>query len=215
MSTEENEEPGASMEGLSKPEHGDSTVTLSAPLEELIPLATRNALADAPPLQTTVEVKGPGGETRILAQGSYDEAASARAMSAGRALIANAAEARRKQTNALDYNSEVISYVECKRCMGPGIWMHGDPFAMRDDSSWESTYHQRGAFWSPREQPFCQMCHSVNGARNPLRTYAITRGQLGAQTAIGFLANPRFVRSLTMTQYKQLVGEPAKEEQHV
>ena len=143
----EEEPPDIPMTGLSKPEHGEQTITLEAPLDELIPQATRVSLANAPPLQTSAEVMGPDGKPRMLATGSYDEAASHRALKAGRALIEQQRERRRKQTNQLEYNADVISYVECKRCLGPGIWMHGDPFSMRTDDSWESTYHQRGHYF--------------------------------------------------------------------
>ena len=214
MSTKETEME-VPKEGLSKPDHGGATVTLSAPLEELIPIATRESLANAPALQDTVEVMGPDGKPRILAKGSFDESASARAMKAGRALIEQQKERQRRQSSQLEYNADVISYVECKRCMGPGIWMHGDPFSMRTDETWESTYHMRGSYWSPNEAPFCQMCHSESGNKVPLRVFRVTRGPVGEQQSIGFMPNQRFVRSLTMTQYKQLVGEPAKETQNV
>jgi len=210
--------PEIPMHGLSAPEHSpEDVITLEVPLDQMIPENARKSFKDAPPLQPTVKVKGPDGQERILAQGSYDHQASERARRASEAIVKKMQARRRVQSGRPEYDSSVISYIECKKsdCLGPGIWIHGDPFAVLKDENWESSYHNRGAYWTASEAPFCQCCFARTGSRHNLQVFFASSGPVGReQKRVGFAANPRFVRTMTQDEYNQLVGGTAQEVQH-
>lgn len=131
-------------------------------------------------------------------------------------IVAERQAQRREQHQLTTWDDTVISYVECQQsgCLGPGIWIHGNPNGPID-GNWQATYHPKDAYWPPQEVPFCQMCFERSGIKNRLRMFKIKRGPAGGeQTTIGLTCNERFVRTLTRAQYDELVGQTEEEPAH-
>lgn len=114
---------------------------------------------------------------------------------------------KRNRGNKRDWKNSV-SYVECIECQGPGIWILGDPELELHENNWYSSYKPLGAFWGPERQPHCQVCEASQGRRMRLRINFISIGIPGNQQNVGLIANPRFLRTLTVEEYQDLL-QPA------
>lgn len=129
------------------------------------------------------------------------------AIDAARLLRVELLKERQKANNVPDNDwTTKISYVECRECGGPGIWIEGDPLQMLREDNWFSSYKPKGAFWGPERQPHCQFCVTSTGTRRALRVDFISRGIPGFQTPVDLVANPRFVRTIPRERYNRLVA---------
>jgi hypothetical protein len=101
-----------------------------------------------------------------------------------------------------------VSYIEChdRDCLGPAIWVIGDPTAWLTEANWHSAYHALGNYWAPDRQMHCQCCEVRDGRRLRVRGVDfISIGQVGNQTHVGLVANPRYVRHVTRAKFEEKI----------
>ncbi len=190
---------------------GDTEVAIAGDLD-LSPVV-RRSFTDAAPLETAVYANDPvTGERKRVASGTVNREADERSRKVAGAIIARQQEKRRVQREEVIYDEEVISYIECRSpdCMGPALWIHGNPFSPLVQGNWETSYKRRDSYWPVVEKPHCQCCDARFGLRRPAEVWFLTQGPAGpAQKKIGLIASPRYVRSMTRNEYDQLVGGDA------
>lgn len=103
-----------------------------------------------------------------------------------------------------------VYYVECddSDCLGPGIWIKGDPRAALTEQNWWSSYKALGSKWPANQKPYCQVCDYRHGQERPLRGISFNSiGNPGPdQRRKGLVVKPRYIRSITQAEYDQLVA---------
>jgi hypothetical protein len=169
---------------------------------------------DAPvPDGKTARVKKAYG--RVPAIGKIDHPEREKFMAAGQALVAKRQAERAKALKLRQARPDLIFYVECQRsdCLGPGIWIYGDPQNPLGPSDWESAYHPRGAYWPPTELPYCQCCEANFGRRFALKMFFTSEGILPNQVKTGIIANQNYIRELTRAEYDALLSGSAEKNQ--
>jgi len=50
-----------------------------------------------------------------------------------------------------------LGFIECRECLGPALWIHGDPEGWVRHTEWETAYKPKGADWGGKI-PHCQCC---------------------------------------------------------
>lgn len=152
-----------------------------------IPRKQRRVFKDAPPL-----IQPRHGETTNAAMAER--------------LAAAKREQMEKQVSAAPRpNSKTVSYIECcvSECMGPGIWIIGDPTQTPlPASSWESSYKSIDSDWPNGVIPWCQCCYAKRKVRRHLKGIwknGYTKNTDEGQVFMGrgIKANPRYIRTLS------------------
>ncbi len=115
------------------------------------------------------------------------------------------AEVAAAKSKKITDTSDIVRYVECEYCLGPGIWVFGDPADTLTENDWSASYKPKGMYWSPREVPHCQCC-AGEGKKYHLKMLTQTVGAPGQEIPTGILCNMRFVREIKRADYEQLVG---------
>lgn len=124
---------------------------------------------------------------------------------AGRAAFALVEEQRAAQRGAVErQKKDVMYYVRCQRCGGPGIWMKSRGVIGADD--WWSNYKPRGVPW-PSKQIWCQCCWALRKAQNPLKILHTTVND----RVVSVRAYPRMVVEIAVSKYAEYVNAPAPE----
>lgn len=123
--------------------------------------------------------------------------------------LASRKQAERAHLNKTAPNSfdGILHYVECtdSACLGPGIWIKGDPRGELKSEQWWSSYKAAGSYWPPNTHPHCQCCEARSGVRRPLRVDFISMGNPGPeQRRVGLVANQRFLREISQADYEAL-----------
>lgn len=133
------------------------------------------------------------------------EAQSVAREEAGRAAFALVEEQRAARRGAAErQKKDVMYYVRCQRCGGPGIWMKSRGVIGADD--WWSNYKPRGVPW-PSKQIWCQCCWALRKAQNPLKILHTTVND----RVVSVRAYPRMVVEIAVSKYAEYVNTPAPE----
>lgn len=122
--------------------------------------------ATTPPQPVSLKPSEPEGQTAAELLVPADAQTTARE-EAGRAAFALVEEQReREAAKRVQVRKDVMYYVLCHRCGGPGIWMTKRGLIGAND--WWSNYKPRGVPW-PSKDVWCQCCWALFGAQNSLK----------------------------------------------
>lgn len=114
-------------------------------------------------------------------------------MDASRAAAQKIIEAKQRlrEEQTVKYKPDDLHYIECtnSNCLGPAIWLWGDPTRQLTPDDWEASYKPRGAHWPGSQAPFCQCCWEANKSKIHVRAFHSADPENPA-----FTPNARFVR---------------------
>lgn len=124
---------------------------------------------------------------------------------AGRAAFALVEEQRAADVSRhAQVARDVMWYVRCGKCGGPGIWVSKRGAIGADD--WWSNYKPRGVPW-PSKDIWCQCCWAIANAQNPLKIlHNSINGRVQSVTPY-----PRMLVEIDISEYARLVAAPEPE----
>lgn len=178
---------------------GPGTVPVPLP-PDVMPSATQAPVpvSMAPPAPELVSA------AEMLAPANAQQEARAEA---GRAAFALVEEQRAADVSRhAQVVRDVMWYVRCGKCGGPGIWVSKRGAIGADD--WWSNYKPRGVPW-PSKDIWCQCCWAMAKAQNPLKIlHNSIKGRVMSVTPY-----PRMLVEIDISEYARLVAvrepEPA------
>ena len=138
----------------------------------------------------------------MLAPANAQQEARAEAGRAAFALV----EKQRAATVAqhAEVTRNVMWYVRCGICGGPGIWVSTRGVIGPED--WWSNYKPRGVPW-PSKDIWCQCCWALNSAQNPLKILHTTiKGKVISVTPYA-----RMLVEIDVEEYARLIAVPEPE----
>lgn len=195
------DQSGAAVVGLEPPKPLETPEPLEAPapmggspMPESTPPPTPMSLTKVEPLAVSAAEMLVPADAQSLAREEAGRAAFA--------MVEEQRAARREKTKK--QRLDVMYYVRCQRCGGPGIWMKTRGVIGPDD--WWSNYKPRGVPW-PNKIIWCQCCWALRQAQNPLKILHTTVND----RVLSVKAYPRMVVEIAVSEYARLVGAPSPE----
>ncbi len=177
------------------------------------PSETSSGMRVAPPKSRAkrsqaIKVPTPnGGATVVHATGGVALAPASSVDEESRVQAATAAftmmeEMRQKEADRrADEKKDVMWYVRCHVCGGPGIWLYKKESDMRPEH-WAASYKPLGVMW-PSKTIWCQCCLEHSKREVPLKILHTTDGNGNVRMIRPY---PRMIEEISVKEYNRLMG---------
>lgn len=102
---------------------------------------------------------------------------------------------------------DVMWYVRCHKCGGPGIWVYKDRNNLNADG-WAASYKPVGVMW-PSKDVWCQCCLHYKQREVPLKILHISDAGGRVRSIRPY---PRMLVEISIEEYNRLMGQSAEQE---